>query len=422
MTNFRSLLKGDAPGFVNDPECECKQSIYWANQNGNQCYQYNIMRCWSLAETPKQALAYIRGYHPDYPSAPLRVNLGSIKFVTDNNGAPYQFFFNTPFSRRGLAKTSTKRSFGLARPSAAALAVRYGENLENQYVDNVRSFNSRFRFNGKEWDEETGNYYYGARYYDPKVSVPALSLVEGWLSVDPLAHKYPHVSPYNFVENNPLMLVDPTGMGPEDPEKTTSTKTVETKIEGQYTPNYDGDTKLPTGKDKLVEQRSIHSKEVDDEGYATYTNTLETTTAIIDEDGKTSVSQETTTQVAVYGPNGELIKMTNPTTKMTSGCGTDKFKGIVEAFSETKAKYRRRPMVLFDEKLQQDMLGTASGVAGTASLILKKALKPKHPMLKALDMIGYAGFATFWAAKGLGGMNFDTYNYTWDYSFSRDAN
>jgi len=61
--------------------------------------------------------------------------------------------------------------------------------------------------------------YYGARYEvyperrigDPKISV--------WLSVDPLAHKYPHVTPYNFVENNPLRLVDPTGMGPEDSEK-----------------------------------------------------------------------------------------------------------------------------------------------------------------------------------------------------------
>jgi len=61
---------------------------------------------------------------------------------------------------------------------------------------------------------ERGLFYYGARYYDPRVSV--------WLSVDPLAHKYPHVSPYNFVENNPLRLVDPTVMGPEDgigPEK-----------------------------------------------------------------------------------------------------------------------------------------------------------------------------------------------------------
>ncbi len=50
---------------------------------------------------------------------------------------------------------------------------------------------------------ETGNYYYGARYYDPKISV--------WLSVDPLAHKYPNLSPYVFTGNNPIMLVDPDG-------------------------------------------------------------------------------------------------------------------------------------------------------------------------------------------------------------------
>jgi RHS repeat-associated protein len=49
-----------------------------------------------------------------------------------------------------------------------------------------------------------GLYYYGARYYDPKVSV--------WLSVDPLAHEYPGLSPYNFVANNPLIFIDPDGM------------------------------------------------------------------------------------------------------------------------------------------------------------------------------------------------------------------
>lgn len=53
---------------------------------------------------------------------------------------------------------------------------------------------------------ETGNYYYGSRYYDPTISI--------WLSVDPLAHKYPHITPYNFVENNPIILVDPDGKGP----------------------------------------------------------------------------------------------------------------------------------------------------------------------------------------------------------------
>jgi RHS repeat-associated protein len=48
-----------------------------------------------------------------------------------------------------------------------------------------------------------GNYYCGARYYDPKISV--------WLSVDPKAHWYPRHSPYNFSLNNPINLVDPNG-------------------------------------------------------------------------------------------------------------------------------------------------------------------------------------------------------------------
>jgi len=75
---------------------------------------------------------------------------------------------------------------------------------ENQYAKSYTSFSSRFRFNVKEWDEETGNYYYGARYYDPKVSV--------WLSVDPMSSERPSLTPYSFVSNNPIMRVDPTGM------------------------------------------------------------------------------------------------------------------------------------------------------------------------------------------------------------------
>lgn len=68
-------------------------------------------------------------------------------------------------------------------------------------------FSSLYKFNGKELDEETGLYYYGARYYDPRVSI--------WLSVDPLAEKFPNVSPYSFVFNNPVRFIDPTGMAPE---------------------------------------------------------------------------------------------------------------------------------------------------------------------------------------------------------------
>ncbi len=70
------------------------------------------------------------------------------------------------------------------------------------------SFSSSFRFNAKELDAETGNYYYyyGARYYHPKWSV--------WLSVDRLASKGPSFTPYSFSHNNPVMLVDPDGNWP----------------------------------------------------------------------------------------------------------------------------------------------------------------------------------------------------------------
>lgn len=59
-------------------------------------------------------------------------------------------------------------------------------------------------FTGKEKDSETGLYYFGARYYDP-------SLSDLFLSVDPMADKYPNISPYAYCAWNPVKLVDPNG-------------------------------------------------------------------------------------------------------------------------------------------------------------------------------------------------------------------
>ena len=78
----------------------------------------------------------------------------------------------------------------------------YGED----WID-VRSssyFGSAYKFNGKEKDDETGYNYYGARYYTDRLSI--------WLSVDPLADKYPHLSPYAYCSDNPIMRIDPDGM------------------------------------------------------------------------------------------------------------------------------------------------------------------------------------------------------------------
>jgi RHS repeat-associated protein len=86
-----------------------------------------------------------------------------------------------------------------------------------------------FRFTGKELDEETGLYYYGARYLNPQTSM--------WLSADPAmgeyiprapinddARKYNQNLPgmggvfnyvnlhaYHYAGNNPVKYVDPTG-------------------------------------------------------------------------------------------------------------------------------------------------------------------------------------------------------------------
>ena len=73
-----------------------------------------------------------------------------------------------------------------------------------------RKFNDnsyRYGFNGMEKDDEVkgnGNSYdFGARLYDSRVG--------RWLSLDPLASKYPNLSPYNFVANSPIIFIDPDG-------------------------------------------------------------------------------------------------------------------------------------------------------------------------------------------------------------------
>jgi RHS repeat-associated protein len=74
----------------------------------------------------------------------------------------------------------------------------------------VRDNKYRYGFNGKEKSDEiaSDDYDFGARIYDGRLG--------RWLSLDPLAAKYPSSSPYNFCLNNPTRFIDPDGNSPND--------------------------------------------------------------------------------------------------------------------------------------------------------------------------------------------------------------
>ncbi len=120
---------------------------------------------------------------------------------------------NRPATTHPLRISSRVRPVG-ARGRCACGHLRTPE-IALQNRPNFRSNST-----GKERDEETGYSYFGARYMDHE-------LLTGWLSVDPMADKYPGISPYNYCMWNPLKLVDPDG---NDWYEYTNEKTKKTEI------------------------------------------------------------------------------------------------------------------------------------------------------------------------------------------------
>ena len=112
-------------------------------------------------------------YHPDH--------LGSSSYITNLDGEVVQHIEYVPF----------------------------GE----VFVEERNSiWNTPYLFNAKEFDEETGLYYYGARYYEPRIGL--------WISTDQKQEVYPNIATYCYSFNSPINYIDPTGMGPEDnPQK-----------------------------------------------------------------------------------------------------------------------------------------------------------------------------------------------------------
>nr|WP_293531213.1 RHS repeat-associated core domain-containing protein [Prevotella sp.] len=74
----------------------------------------------------------------------------------------------------------TSLSAGDVSNALISLGAIVRDAFEFEERNNI--WNTPYLFNAKEFDEETGLYYYGARYYDPRLSL--------WMSTDPMQEKY----------------------------------------------------------------------------------------------------------------------------------------------------------------------------------------------------------------------------------------
>jgi RHS repeat-associated protein len=73
----------------------------------------------------------------------------------------------------------------------------------------------RYRYSAKEHDEESGLYYFGARYH--------ATWLCRFIAVDPKAIEYLHQSSFVFADNNPIKFIDINGEGTGDDKKTPPT-------------------------------------------------------------------------------------------------------------------------------------------------------------------------------------------------------
>ena len=103
-------------------------------------------------------------YHPDH--------LGSSSYITNLDGEVVQHIEYVPFGE---------------------VFIEERNNI----------WNTPYLFNAKEFDEETGLYYYGARYYEPRVSL--------WISTDPKQEKTSNITTYAYCINNPVAYIDHDG-------------------------------------------------------------------------------------------------------------------------------------------------------------------------------------------------------------------
>ena len=117
-------------------------------------------------------------------------------FLDDNllmarNSSIYYFFHDGLGSVRSLIR------------SDQILFDKYDYYAFGEMLSETGGVTNRYKFTGREWDNESSTYHYRARQYNPSIG--------RFTRRDPLGCKA-GINIYSYVTNNPILYVDPLGM------------------------------------------------------------------------------------------------------------------------------------------------------------------------------------------------------------------
>ena len=80
----------------------------------------------------------------------------------------------------------------------------YEYDAFGKIIQQTGSVENSYTYTAREWDTETGLYFYRARYYDPTIG--------RFINADPIGFSGGDVNFYVYVQNNSVIWVDPSGL------------------------------------------------------------------------------------------------------------------------------------------------------------------------------------------------------------------
>jgi len=103
---------------------------------------------------------------------------------------------NSNYQRDGLGSVTSLST------SAGALSSTYSYDSFGELTASTGTITNPFQYTGREFDSETGIYYYRARYYDQNAG--------RFLGEDPMRFEI-GINFYPFVQDDPVGHIDPSG-------------------------------------------------------------------------------------------------------------------------------------------------------------------------------------------------------------------